>query len=120
MRKCPLLRLLFVDLFPRLAARDAGRPERSGGRPEAPTASRAAARLARPRALPPRQYPPPPPTPNCRHGCAAAGLTTARDLGAFGSTTLRRGRSGKARQRSFLPPCTHCTRPSRSVRTTTF
>ena len=105
---------------PRLAARDAGRPERSGGRPESLAASRIAACWTRARALTPRQYSRPTPTPNCRQGCSAAGSPTAGGFGALGSTTLRAGRSGKARQRSFLPRCTNCTRPSRSVRTTTF
>src|ERR1035437_2976255 len=62
--------LLFVVLFPWLEVRDAGRPERSGGRPE----SRTSNRTARPLALIPLQYFRPKPTPSRRHGWLNAGV----------------------------------------------
>ena len=62
-RMSPSVVVILVMGFARLVARDAGRPERSGGRPESRTPSRAArpwALISAPK-LPPHSHPQPPP-----------------------------------------------------------
>ena len=104
---------LFVFRFLRLALRDIGRPERSDGRPE----SRSASRAARPWAFIPFQNVRPAPTPSRRHGWFCAGGFT--DLGFGAGTDFLAAPAGSRRHWSCWPRYPNCTRPFRSVRTTT-
>src|SRR6266508_3043454 len=113
MRECPHGCLFLVVGFPRLALRDAGRPERSGGRLE----TRRASRTARPCALIRFQNSPPAPTPSRRHGWLAGGALGAlvfTGLGFFAGCSFLTAPSGRSRHFSSLPRYTSCTRPLRS------
>jgi len=66
-------------------------------------ASRAAARIARPRAFTARQYSRPTPTSSRRHGWFAAGGFTVLGFTATALSCSRTGRVGSSRQHSFVP-----------------
>jgi len=136
-----------VAVFPRLAGRDAGRPERSAGRPESrpanhaapPTmpprqpcrpANHAAAPTMPPRALPARAHCPParldaaPILPPCAHVPPPPRMTRRghrfHAYHTWHAGLTRSGRPGSGPHCRGFPRCTIGTRPSRNVRTITF